>query len=634
MKTGKKVLSVVVMLLFTTAGLVTTAQAQRQYRITDNQMRQLFQRLENRTDNFRRNLRNALSRANLANTAQENEINSYVTDFGNALNQLRTRFNNRQTTAGETRILLDRAALINNFVVNYRLDGATLQTWRMIQTDLDQLASTHNLRWQWDTTPTTVGYRLTDAQMQQLVRRIENRSDRFRNTLERGLNRSGLSTSAQDEVRQQVRDFEYSTDQLRESINNRQPSGADAQAVLQRAGYLNTFMQNNRLNANVVNNWNFLRGELDQLANAYGIAWNWATSPFPTGPSSGDYGSLTGTYRLNTTQSTNARVVAQNATRNLPASRRQQAYDQLVARLDPPDMIAIEQRGTSVAIASTRAPQTNFTADGREHVETTQAGRTVRVRATLQGDQLTVASTGDRANDFTVTFDPVENGRRLLVTRRVYTDALTQPVTAQTYYDRTSDIAQLNIYSTSPESTAGPVSGDFVVPDGTQLVTTLNTNLSTRTAKDNDRFTMTVQSPSQYRNAIIEGYVTNVNRSGRIAGRSEMSFNFDRIRLQDGRTYRFAGLVENVQVAGQDVRIDNEGAVQESDSQTEKTVTRTAIGTAVGAIIGAIAGGGKGAAIGAVIGAGAGAGSVYIQGRDDLELESGTQVTVRASAPR
>lgn len=57
-------------------------------------------------------------------------------------------------------------------------------------------------------------------------------------------------------------------------------------------------------------------------------------------------------------------------------------------------------------------------------------------------------------------------------------------------------------------------------------------------------------------------------------------------------------------------------------------------GTAVGAIIGAIAGGGKGAAIGAIVGAGGGAGSVYVQGRDDLDLTRGTALTIRSSGPR
>ena len=78
---------------------------------------------------------------------------------------------------------------------------------------------------------------------------------------------------------------------------------------------------------------------------------------------------------------------------------------------------------------------------------------------------------------------------------------------------------------------------------------------------------------------------------------------------------------------------DNEGAIRDKD-QTNTTVTRTAIGSAVGALIGAIAGGGKGAAIGAVVGAGAGAGSVYVQGRNDLELNTGTEVTVTATGPR
>jgi YmgG-like glycine-zipper protein len=63
-------------------------------------------------------------------------------------------------------------------------------------------------------------------------------------------------------------------------------------------------------------------------------------------------------------------------------------------------------------------------------------------------------------------------------------------------------------------------------------------------------------------------------------------------------------------------------------------VTRTGIGAGIGAVIGAVAGGGKGAAIGAAVGAGVGAGSVFIQGRNDLDLMTGTEFTIRVSAPR
>jgi uncharacterized protein YcfJ len=113
-----------------------------------------------------------------------------------------------------------------------------------------------------------------------------------------------------------------------------------------------------------------------------------------------------------------------------------------------------------------------------------------------------------------------------------------------------------------------------------------------------------------------------------------MTLDFDTIRLRDGRSYRFAGILESVRTANGDVvRVDNEGAVRDSD-QTKTTVQRTAIGTAVGAIIGAIAGGGNGAAIGAVIGVGGGAGLVYFQGLNDLDLSAGTELTVRSTGPR
>jgi hypothetical protein len=167
------------------------------------------------------------------------------------------------------------------------------------------------------------------------------------------------------------------------------------------------------------------------------------------------------------------------------------------------------------------------------------------------------------------------------------------------------------------------------------LVAILNDNLSTKHTQEGGRSTLTVRAPPQYDGASIEGHVAQVNRSGRVSGRAEMSFEFDRIRLRDGRTSNFAGYLESVRTtSGETIKVDNEGRAKDDDSQTNRAVTRTGIGAAVGAVIGAIVGGGKGAAIGAAVGAGAGAGSVYVQGREDLDLMSGTEFTIRASAPR
>ncbi len=614
-----------------------TVLAQRVYRESDSNMRNLIRRIETRSDTFSRTLENALDRSALNGTAREDEINTLVTDFESATDQLRTRFEARQSTQADARAVLDRATLINSFLLNNRLDFRVEQDWRQLRNDLDQLARAYYLTWRWDSvgSGSGVSYGLNDAEMRRLLNQINSRttafSRAFRNQIDR---RNVADRDAIDEARRHLSEFETATIQLRSRFNNRQSSEADVRNVLEHAAYLNNFMTTHQLGYGAENNWNLLRQDLDRLASASDIAWNWTTTPSPSGPVYGDDAQLTGTYRLDTSRSTDPRRAAESATRNLPAGQRQRVYDALIARLEAPDVLAIERRGTNIAIASSRAPQINFVADGREQTETTPDNRTARVRASFSGDQLIVTRTGDRAQDFTVTFDPRDNGRNLLVTRRVYATQLNQPVYVESYYDKTSDIAQLNVYSTSPDYTGGTASGDFIIPNGTQLVAVLNSDLSTKTANENDRFTMTVRSPSQYDGATIEGHVINVNRSGRVTGRSEMTLDFDTIRLRDGRTYRFAGILEAARTPDNEViRVDNEGAARD-DNQTERTITRTAIGSAVGAIIGAIAGGGKGAAIGAVLGAGAGAGSVYVQGRDDLDLTSGTELTIRATGPR
>ena len=486
-------------------------------------------------------------------------------------------------------------------------------------------------------------YRGTFQTVRRLIVRIENRSATFSNSLQNWAGRNpnaAYSQAAGEDINLFVRDFDESVRGLRERFDARQATDSDVQDVLNRAARINVFLGRHSIDARTRNQWSLLRTDLNQLANTFNVRWPQVGSNYPPSNTYPPYDNtqgqfrtgLTGTYRVDVSRSDNARDAAERATRNMAPSERRGVLDAVTQRLEAPNELALDVRGRNVTIASTRAPQISFVADGRERVETSSTGRTIRSRATVSGDQLMVSTTGDRGNDFSVTFDSVDNGRRLSVTRRVYVQGLTSPVVVQSSYDKTSDVARFDIHDPRnvPGSTAG---GGFVVPDGTRIVGTLENTLSTRASHVGDRFTMRITGPREFEGAIVEGHVSQVERSGRLTGRSVLTLDFDTIRLRDGRSYQFAGMVEEVrETDGDIVRVDTEGTVRD-DSQTSRTTTRTAIGTAVGAIIGAIAGGGKGAAIGAIIGAGGGAGSVYVEGRNDLELQPGTEITLRAGAP-
>lgn len=495
--------------------------------------------------------------------------------------------------------------------------------------------------------------RTDDARAQNIIRRLETNSDAYRQSLDEALDRSRLNgTRTEDEINRFVKDFEVATDRLRDNANSRGNVNADLQEVFNRALDIDDFMSRNRLTPRAQRDWELVRTELNRLSRSYNVAYRRSGSPFPNNgnfPSNSGINNvdarLTGTYRLDVNRSDDPRTAADRATSVLRAGERRRVYDALITRLESPQELALERRGSTVTIASTRAPQVTIDATGRDESERYPDGRSSRVRAEIVGDRLTINANSDPRNipsDYTVIFESLNNGQQLRVTRSVYIENVDQAVTVRSLYNRTANVAQFGIYRPDNFPTTGSTGGGtnrasngFIVPNDTALVATLETDISTQTAREGERFTMTVRDNSQFDGATIEGYISDLSRSGRVRGRSGVTLNFERITLRNNQSYQFAGAVESIRASnGEEIRVDNEGTVRDENSQTERTVQRAAIGTAVGALIGAIAGGGKGAAIGAIVGAGAGAGSVYVQGRDDLNLTRGTELTIRASAPR
>lgn len=207
------------------------------------------------------------------------------------------------------------------------------------------------------------------------------------------------------------------------------------------------------------------------------------------------------------------------------------------------------------------------------------------------------------------------------------------------YFGRTSNptIPQRALALRKASSSSAAAQGrrpgrNVLIPDGTELRIRLDTPISSKTNQEGDRFTASVVEPRAYEGATITGHIAKIDRSGRLTGRTEMALDFDTITL-NGRSGEFHGQIVKIFATESVKSVDEEGNV-ETASKTKDTEIRGIGGAALGGIIGAIAGGGKGAAIGAIIGAGVGAGSVYVQGKKDVLLDEGTQMVVRAAAPR
>ena len=638
----KSLVSVFILLAFSIViGLSIQAQ-QQTIRNNTRQVGNLLQRLERSSSRFRNSLNVALVQGSVDQTRPQNDVSTFQSDFDVAIKQFRDQFTRRLAVAADVESILQKASPINSFVTQNTLNLRVKNDWTAVRTDVNTLATAYGVTWQWNQlVPIKVdangSFRMSESELNQLVQRIENGGDTFRVSLtDAFFQRPYDRTRSEGNMNDALRGFKKATDQLRIRFDARQLVTDDVQRLLDQATALDNFIRDNALTDRAKSDWSTLRGDLSILATAYDVTPSWGSSPTSSSSGTKSTNRLTGTFRLDSSRSDNPRQKALRATQNLRIDERQAVADQILARLESPEMLTIERRGATMTIASSLAPQSTFEADGRERQEQVSNGRWTKVTVTLRGEQLVVSSNGYKENDFNVTFDASGNDNTLRVRRQIYSDRLTQPVVVDSVYDRTADVAQWGIYNDSRPvlGNANATSGEFIVRDGETLVAVLNNDLTTKLSQKGDLFTMTVHDPSQFEGAVIEGTVGSVDQGGRLTGRSGMSLNFDRIRLRNGQTYKFSGVLGNVRLLnGDTVKVDNEGSAQGSN-QTTQTIQRTGIGTAVGAIIGAIAGGGKGAAIGGIIGAAGGAGTVFIQGKDNLELPVGTELTIRASGPR
>lgn len=513
--------------------------------------------------------------------------------------------------------------------------------------------------------------RRNEREVREIVRSLNAKVDDFQYGLTYRMQNTSADDQEIDNVTNDLKDLQKKIDEFSRNLDGRRENADDVSEILSAAKLVDDFLSGNPQNRRIETDWTDIRSLLERLAGNYNLSWNssnngrnnnstnfpnndddddrYPSNNYPNNsnsPSSADSFGLTGTYQIDESRSENTDdILGDN---QISSANR----DDLEDKLDAPEQVAIDIRGNQVTLSSSKAAPVTFTADGQTRTENAN-GKTIRVRAALSGQTLTISSLGGD-NDYTITFASEDGGKTLKVTRRITTDYLDQTVFADSFYNKTDAVARLGInngtlpndngtYSSNdpgdrgnaggyPTATSGR-HGEYIVPNGTIISGILDNEISTRVSQNNDRFKMTVQSPDQFRGATVEGYITGINRSGKVSGRSQITFNFERITLRNGQTYDFAGYLQSVtDTNGKTVKVDTEGAAK-GDSQTKETVKRGGIGAGIGAVIGAIAGGVKGAAIGAIIGGGAGAGSVVVQGKDDLELKQGSTINVQSSSP-
>ena len=115
----------------------------------------------------------------------------------------------------------------------------------------------------------------SQAQVERIIRRVENQSDRFVRSLDNSLDRSRWDgTRREDNLNERARELENALDALRRAFDRTDryhDTRAQVSNVLGTAERINMAVRRQRLRNNTERLWSNLRSELNTLASLYNL---------------------------------------------------------------------------------------------------------------------------------------------------------------------------------------------------------------------------------------------------------------------------------------------------------------------------------------------------------------------------
>jgi len=151
-------------------------------------------------------------------------------------------------------------------------------------------------------------------------------------------------------------------------------------------------------------------------------------------------------------------------------------------------------------------------------------------------------------------------------------------------------VAVLGMLLLAPLAT--PFAAAQTVPSGTDMLLRVDTPLSTRMNRPGDPFTATVLEPRSFEGAIVHGHVRDIDESGRLRGRTQMSLGFDSIEFRGRNIRPFRAQLQDVRESETVKIVDQEGRIM-CGNRSSQTLKRSGIGAAVGGVLGGAHGRGE-----------------------------------------
>jgi hypothetical protein len=239
-------------------------------RLTDKDIKQLLERIDNERDRFEDQLDGKLKRSIIRGPGGEVDVERYLDDLQENVDKLKDRFTPQYGASAEVTTVLRQATDIQRYMSTLpaNFDGAS--EWNRLAASLGELAANYGT-----TLPLPEGQqarRLNDGEVKKAAEEVAKGADQFKKDLDSSLKKDKTIDKATREASVKEADgFKQDAQKLASLVGDSRPASGEAKALLDSAARIRAAASGRALSPAAQTAWGSVEGGLSKVALAFGL---------------------------------------------------------------------------------------------------------------------------------------------------------------------------------------------------------------------------------------------------------------------------------------------------------------------------------------------------------------------------
>jgi hypothetical protein len=250
--------------------VLVAAQGVPADRLTDKDVKELIERVDEERDRFEDQLDGDLKRSILRGPGGEVHVERYLDDLQENVDRLKERFTPQYAASQEATTVLRQASDIHRYMSTQAPNFKGASEWNRLSSSLSQLAAVYGTA-----LPIPAGQlarRINDRELRQAADNVAKNADRFKKELDSALKKDkSIDKATRDAAVSEAEALKQDAKTLSSRIGEGKPASGEARQVVERAAKIGAAAAAKPLSPAAQSAWSAVGSSLDTVAQGFGL---------------------------------------------------------------------------------------------------------------------------------------------------------------------------------------------------------------------------------------------------------------------------------------------------------------------------------------------------------------------------